>query len=54
MCATIAWTGNSNPACRQDGDYLGGNEPGEDATISYRQLHEQVSRFANVLKDPRS
>ena len=36
--------------CRQDGDYLGGNEPGEDATISYRQLHEQVSRFANVLK----
>ena len=27
-----------------------GNEPGEDATISYRQLHEQVSRFANVLK----
>ena len=27
-----------------------GNEPGEYATISYRQLHEQVSRFANVLK----
>ena len=27
-----------------------GNEPGEDATISYSQLHEQVSRFANVLK----
>ena len=27
-----------------------GNEPGEDATISYRQLHEQVSKFANVLK----
>ena len=25
-----------------------GNEPGEDATISYRQLHEQVSKFANV------
>lgn len=28
-----------------------GNEPGEDATISYRQLHEQVCKFANVLKD---
>ena len=27
-----------------------GNEPGEDATISYRQLHEQVSKFANILK----
>jgi acetyl-CoA synthetase len=27
-----------------------GNEPGEDATITYRQLHQQVSRFANVLK----
>ena len=27
-----------------------GNEPGEDATISFRQLHEQVSKFANVLK----
>ena len=27
-----------------------GNEPGDDATISYRQLHEQVSKFANVLK----
>ena len=27
-----------------------GNEPGEDAEISYRDLHERVSRFANVLK----
>ncbi|MFA6109598.1 MAG: acetate--CoA ligase [Candidatus Latescibacterota bacterium] len=27
-----------------------GNEPGEDARITYRQLHEQVCRFANVLK----
>ena len=27
-----------------------GNEPGEDATLSYRQLHEQVCKFANVLK----
>ena len=27
-----------------------GNEPGEDATITYRQLHEQVSKFANLLK----
>jgi len=27
-----------------------GNEPGEDATFTYRQLHEQVCRFANVLK----
>ena len=27
-----------------------GNEPGEDATISYCQLHQQVSKFANVLK----
>ena len=27
-----------------------GNEPGEDATITYAQLHEQVSKFANVLK----
>ena len=27
-----------------------GNEPGEDATITYRELHEQVCRFANVLK----
>ncbi len=27
-----------------------GNEPGEDSTLSYRELHEQVCRFANVLK----
>ncbi|MFP4080625.1 MAG: acetate--CoA ligase [Ectothiorhodospira sp.] len=28
-----------------------GDDPGEDRTFTYRQLHEQVSRFANVLKD---
>jgi acetyl-CoA synthetase len=27
-----------------------GNEPGEDATITFRSLHEQVCKFANVLK----
>jgi acetyl-CoA synthetase len=27
-----------------------GNTPGEDKTITYRQLHEQVCKFANVLK----
>ena len=27
-----------------------GNEPGEDSRLTYRQLHEQVCRFANVLK----
>ncbi len=27
-----------------------GNEPGEDAKLTYGQLHEQVCRFANVLK----
>ena len=27
-----------------------GNEPGEDGTLTYKQLHEQVCRFANVLK----
>ena len=27
-----------------------GNEPGEDAKLTYRQLHEQVCKFANVLK----
>jgi acetyl-CoA synthetase len=27
-----------------------GNEPGEDSKLTYRQLHEQVCRFANVLK----
>ena len=27
-----------------------GNEPGEDKTISFRDLHEQVCKFANVLK----
>jgi acetyl-CoA synthetase len=27
-----------------------GDDPTEDATITYRQLHERVSRFANVLK----
>ena len=27
-----------------------GNEPGEDRTITYRELHEEVCRFANVLK----
>ena len=26
------------------------NEPGEDATLSYNELHEQVCKFANVLK----
>ena len=28
-----------------------GNEPGESRTITYRELHEQVCRLANVLKD---
>ena len=27
-----------------------GNEPGEDRTLTYGQLHEAVCRFANVLK----
>ncbi len=27
-----------------------GNEPGEDARLTYRELHEQVCKFANVLK----
>ena len=27
-----------------------GNEPGEDHTLSYRELHEQVCKFTNVLK----
>lgn len=28
-----------------------GNEPGEDSTISFRNLHKQVCKFANVLKN---
>ena len=28
-----------------------GNEPGEDAKITYRELHRQVCQFANVLKE---
>ncbi len=27
-----------------------GNEPGEDRAITYKQLHEEVCKFANVLK----
>ena len=27
-----------------------GNEPGTNRTLTYRELHEQVSKFANVLK----
>ncbi len=27
-----------------------GNEPGDDAKITYKQLHEEVCKFANVLK----
>ncbi|HSW46012.1 MAG TPA: acetate--CoA ligase, partial [Phycisphaerae bacterium] len=27
-----------------------GNKPGEDAKLTYRELHEQVCKFANVLK----
>ncbi|UCD30676.1 MAG: AMP-binding protein, partial [Planctomycetota bacterium] len=27
-----------------------GNEPGEDAKLTYRELHEQVCKFANALK----
>ena len=27
-----------------------GNEPGEDAKLTYRELHAEVCRFANVLK----
>jgi acetyl-CoA synthetase len=27
-----------------------GDDPGEDRAITYRELHEEVSRFANVLK----
>ncbi|MDH4098738.1 MAG: acetate--CoA ligase, partial [Nitrospira sp.] len=28
-----------------------GNEPGQSRSITYRELHEQVSRLANVLKE---
>ena len=28
-----------------------GNEPGTDGKLTYRQLHEQVCKFANALKD---
>ena len=28
-----------------------GNEPGEDARLTYRELHTEVCKFANVLKD---
>ena len=27
-----------------------GNEPGEDAKLTYKQLHAEVCKFANVLK----
>ncbi len=27
-----------------------GNEPGEDATLTYKELHAEVCKFANVLK----
>ncbi|TVS19940.1 MAG: acetate--CoA ligase [Planctomycetaceae bacterium] len=27
-----------------------GNEPGEQSTVTYKELHEQVCKFANVLK----
>ncbi len=27
-----------------------GNEPGEQSTLTYKELHEQVCKFANVLK----
>ena len=27
-----------------------GNEPGEDRALTYKQLHEEVCKFANVLK----
>ena len=30
--------------------YWEGNTPGEDSKITYRELHEQVCKFANVLK----
>jgi acetyl-CoA synthetase len=30
--------------------YWEGNTPGEDRKITYRELHEQVCKFANVLK----
>ncbi len=28
-----------------------GNQPGEDKTITYRELYEEVNRFGNVLRD---
>jgi len=28
-----------------------GNEPGEDREITYRELHAEVSKFANILKE---
>ncbi len=28
-----------------------GNQPGEDKTITYKELHEEVSRFGNVLRE---
>ncbi len=29
-----------------------GDDPNEDRKITYRELHEEVCRFANVLKEP--
>jgi acetyl-CoA synthetase len=30
-----------------------GDDPNESRRVTYRELHEQVCRFANVLKEPR-
>ena len=37
-------------ARRPGGDHLEGDNPYDDKKITYRELHEQVCRFANVLK----
>ena len=49
---TIASTGTSMCDPTRPRSFGKGNEPGEDATITFRSLHEQVCKFAKRSQKP--
>lgn len=41
--------GRANKAALVEGELAPNGKPGEERTYTYRQLHREVCRFANVL-----
>ena len=50
---TTAWTATSRPASGERVAFHWRGEEGEERDVTYADLHRDVQRFANALKEPR-